>query len=72
MRLAGNKSFPQSLMAILDDDTVRDIITWLPEGRSFVILRPDLFDEEVIPKYLVGGRTKSLKYTSFMKRLNRW
>ena len=32
--------FPERLMAILNDPSLSDIITWLPHGRSFVIIRP--------------------------------
>jgi len=65
--------FPQKLMAILNDASLSDVISWLPHGRSFVIIRPDVFTEEVLPKYLppVDSRNPT-KYPSFTRKLNRW
>lgn len=65
--------FPQRLMAILEDSSLSDICSWLPHGRSFVIIRPDLFTTQVLPKYLppVDARG-STKYSSFTRKLNRW
>jgi len=65
--------FPQRLMDILNDTSLSDIITWLPNGKSFVIVRPDVFTAEVLPKYLppVDARG-STKYPSFTRKLNRW
>jgi len=67
------KVFPERLMDILNDETLADTVTWLPHGRSFVIIRPDKFTEEVLPKYLppVDARS-STKYPSFTRKLNRW
>lgn len=65
--------FPQKLMEILKDTSLSDIVSWLPHGRSFVIIRPDMFTEQVLPKYLppVDSRS-STKYPSFTRKLNRW
>lgn len=65
--------FPQRLMAILNDPTLSDIISWLPHGRAFVIIRPDVLTGTVLPKYLppVDARS-STKYPSFTRKLNRW
>ena len=73
-----NKIFPQRLMDILNDETLADTITWLPHGRSFVIVRPDVFTEQVLPRYLPSpndnarGSSKPPKYPSFTRKLNRW
>lgn len=65
--------FPQKLMEILADTTLSEIVSWLPHGRSFVIIRPDLFCEEVLPKYLPPADSRgSTKYPSFTRKLNRW
>eukprot|EP00529_Nitzschia_sp_RCC80_P028879 CAMPEP_0113453582 /NCGR_PEP_ID=MMETSP0014_2-20120614/7428_1 /TAXON_ID=2857 /ORGANISM="Nitzschia sp." /LENGTH=336 /DNA_ID=CAMNT_0000344973 /DNA_START=108 /DNA_END=1118 /DNA_ORIENTATION=- /assembly_acc=CAM_ASM_000159 len=65
--------FPQRLHEILADSSLSDIITWLPHGRSFVIIRPDLFCEQVLPKYLPPVDSRgSTKYPSFTRKLNRW
>ena len=44
-------NFPESLFAILSDQTLSNVITWLPHGRSFSILKPEVFATEVLPKY---------------------
>ena len=65
--------FPQKLMEILADSSLTEIVSWLPHGRSFVILRPDLFCEEVLPRYLPPADSRgSTKYPSFTRKLNRW
>ncbi|KAG7353979.1 HSF-type DNA-binding protein [Nitzschia inconspicua] len=65
--------FPQKLMEILADVSLSDIVSWLPHGRSFVIIRPDLFCEQVLPKYLPPVDSRgSTKYPSFTRKLNRW
>ena len=64
--------FPQRLMTILSDSSLSDVISWLPHGRSFVIIRPDTLAERVL-KYLPSTDPRSsTKYTSFTRKLNRW
>lgn len=65
--------FPQKLLEILSDSALTDVVSWLPHGRSFVILRPDLFCEDVLPRYLPPVDSRgSTKYPSFTRKLNRW
>lgn len=65
--------FPQRLMQILDDSELTDVISWLPHGRSFVIIRPDVFSEKVLPRYFPSTDSRSsTKYPSFTRKLNRW
>jgi HSF-type DNA-binding len=65
--------FPQKLMEILSDSSLTDIVSWLPHGLSFVIIRPDLFCEQVLPIYLPPMDSRgSTKYPSFTRKLNRW
>lgn len=67
--------FPERLIAILNDTDLRDIVTWLPDGLSFVIIRPDVFTEHVLPKFFPpvdGTGSASPKYPSFTRKLNRW
>lgn len=65
--------FPERLMSILNDDSLSDIVTWLPHGRSFVIIRPDVFAEKVMPQYFPSPDARcSTKYPSFTRKLNRW
>lgn len=60
-------TFPQKLMAVLDNDQLSDIITWLPHGKGFIILQKKKFASEVMPMYF-----KHSKFTSFTRKLNRW
>jgi len=83
--VAKKEIFPQKLMRILNDETLVDVVSWLPHGRSFVIIRPDVFTDEVLPKYLppaaasvdndnnaASKKQSSAKYPSFTRKLNRW
>lgn len=65
--------FPQKLLEILADTSLSGIVSWLPHGRSFVIIRPDLFCTQVLPQYLPPVDSRgSTKYPSFTRKLNRW
>ena len=73
--------FPQRLMRILSDHTISDIITWLPHGRSFVIIQQEVLAEKILPRYFPESTSASsnnksssaaCKYPSFTRKLNRW
>lgn len=82
------ETFPMRLHAILADPTVCDVCSWLPHGKSFVVLRPDVFAAHVLPRYFAPDGSNSLtakaktnkksttqgvhKYPSFTRKLNRW
>jgi hypothetical protein len=73
---ATKETFPMRLHAILADPTVCDVISWLPHGKSFVILRPDVFVAQVLPRYFAPDvRIKNPrcvhKYPSFVRKLHR-
>ena len=63
-------TFPQRLQVILNDPSLGDIMCWLPNGHSFVILQPDQLCDKVLPHYF--SPDTSLKYSSFKRKLNRW
>jgi hypothetical protein len=80
-------TFPQRLMELLMTTTTtttttdeknkspyQDIISWLPHGRAFVVLRPDVFSEKILPHYFFQctDSRPSTKYPSFTRKLNRW
>jgi len=81
---ATREIFPQRLMQILEDTSISDVITWLPHGKSFWILRPEAFTEKILPVYFPESRAasstksketsspSSYKYPSFTRKLNRW
>jgi hypothetical protein len=43
------------------------MITWMPNGKSFVIVNPKAFVTEILPVHF-----KSAKYASFTRKLHRW
>jgi HSF-type DNA-binding len=59
--------FPLKLMQVLSDEEYSHIISWMPNGKSFVILRPKAFVTEVLP-----SNFKSAQYASFTRKLTRW
>jgi hypothetical protein len=59
--------FPLKLMQVLSDEQYSNIISWMPNGRSFVIIRPRSFVKEILPKDF-----KSAQYASFTRKLMRW
>ena len=68
--MATKPTFPQRLHAVLNNPSLADIICWLPNGHSFVILRSDQLSDQVLPRYF--SPDTSLKYSSFKRKLNRW
>eukprot|EP00579_Thalassiosira_antarctica_P005667 CAMPEP_0201880834 /NCGR_PEP_ID=MMETSP0902-20130614/11315_1 /ASSEMBLY_ACC=CAM_ASM_000551 /TAXON_ID=420261 /ORGANISM="Thalassiosira antarctica, Strain CCMP982" /LENGTH=659 /DNA_ID=CAMNT_0048408915 /DNA_START=177 /DNA_END=2156 /DNA_ORIENTATION=+ len=60
-------TFPQKLMEVLSDPEIANIITWLPDGKGFIILQKRKFALDVMPHYF-----KHSKFTSFTRKLNRW
>ena len=44
------------------------IVTWLPDGRSFVIVDPDMFVSTVLRQKTFKG----CEYASFVRKLHRW
>jgi len=56
--------FPIRLHRLLVDPTVHDAISWLPNGQSFVILRPDTFAMSVLPRYFGREGSNSVSATS--------
>jgi len=66
-------TFPQRLLSVLADISLSEIVSWLPHGKSFVIIRPVSFSEQVLPKYFPSNDIRSsTKYASFTRKLNRW
>eukprot|EP00577_Skeletonema_sp_RCC1716_P014264 CAMPEP_0113373534 /NCGR_PEP_ID=MMETSP0013_2-20120614/1110_1 /TAXON_ID=2843 ORGANISM="Skeletonema costatum, Strain 1716" /NCGR_SAMPLE_ID=MMETSP0013_2 /ASSEMBLY_ACC=CAM_ASM_000158 /LENGTH=467 /DNA_ID=CAMNT_0000255481 /DNA_START=93 /DNA_END=1496 /DNA_ORIENTATION=+ /assembly_acc=CAM_ASM_000158 len=56
----GKEIFPMKLHALLADPAVHDVISWLPQGKSFVVLRPDVFAARVLPRYFAPEGSNSL------------
>ena len=59
-----------NLMKYADEQCKKDkdfCISWMPEGKSFVIKSPDEFSRNVVPKFF-----KPTKFSSFTRKLYRW
>eukprot|EP00553_Chaetoceros_curvisetus_P015383 CAMPEP_0204642908 /NCGR_PEP_ID=MMETSP0718-20130828/244_1 /ASSEMBLY_ACC=CAM_ASM_000674 /TAXON_ID=230516 /ORGANISM="Chaetoceros curvisetus" /LENGTH=323 /DNA_ID=CAMNT_0051663843 /DNA_START=367 /DNA_END=1338 /DNA_ORIENTATION=- len=59
--------FPLTLMKILDNENISNIISWLSHGKGFMIHDKYRFDSEVLPVFFQG-----VKFTSFVRRMKRW
>ena len=61
--------FPDILHEVLSctDEEVTDAIAWLPHGRAFSIKNPQNLEAKLMPRFFGKG-----KYSSFIRRLNRW
>jgi hypothetical protein len=60
-------SFPEKLHGIIiDAETMgfQDIISWQDSGKSFKVHKPQVFQNDIIPKYF-----KPIKYTSFQRQV---
>jgi len=76
--------FPSRLMQILSQKSLSEIIRWLPHGKSFVIIRPNVLAEKILPAFFpesLGSLSEKTsraqngsvcKYPSFTRKLNRW
>jgi len=61
------KTFPVKLMECLMAYYDERYFGWLPDGRSFVIIHPEQFIDNIISRTF-----KNSKYASFVRKLNRW
>ena len=66
----GGPLFPVRLHKLLEDETRKgntDIITWMPDGKSFKVYDKERFATLVMPIYFGSN-----KYRSFQRNLNLW
>lgn len=61
------RSFPEKLMSAITDYGNEESVAWLPDGKSFVVVNPDLFCSQVLNKIFKGS-----KYASFVRKLHRY
>ena len=61
------KTFPEKLMEALVRFGDDEVVAWLPDGKSFVVVKPDEFVAHVLSPIF-----KQAKYTSFVRKLHRW
>lgn len=62
-----SQRLPIKLATILSDAKFSDIVSWMPHGRSWRILRPKQFTSDVMPKYFEYDN-----YNSFIRLVNAW
>jgi len=60
-------NFVCKMHAILSRSDLSEIISWLPHGRSWMILNPKKFEKEVLPVYFDHA-----KISSFIRQANGW
>jgi hypothetical protein len=61
------QKFPVKLYAILAQKEFQDIITWMPHGRSWKVLKPSVFEGMVMPLFFEYSN-----YHSFNRLVNAW
>jgi hypothetical protein len=62
-----NSKLPAKLNHMLADPQNSHIISWMPHGRAWKILRPQEFTDRVLPRYF-----ESVNYNSFVRLINAW
>ena len=70
MRASGwvrSQRFPTKLYALLSQPQLSQIITWMPHGRSWKVLKPRVFEQTVLPVFF-----ESDNYHSFNRVINAW
>jgi HSF-type DNA-binding len=60
-------NFPAKMHSILSRSEFEEIISWMPHGRSWRVLKPREFEMHVIPKYFEHS-----KFSSFIRQANGW
>ena len=61
------QKFPVKLYAILARREFQEVITWMPHGRSWKVLKPNLFESYVMPFFF-----EYCNYHSFNRLVNAW
>jgi HSF-type DNA-binding len=61
------QKFPVKLYAILAQKEFHDIISWMPHGRSWKVLKPNVFESLVMPLFFEYSN-----YHSFNRLVNAW
>lgn len=61
------QKFPVKLYAILSRQEFSEIITWMPHGRAWKVLKPNAFETLVMPLFFEYSN-----YHSFNRLVNAW
>lgn len=62
-----SQRFPTKLYALLSQPQLSSIITWMPHGRSWKVMKPRVFETSVLPVFF-----ESDNYHSFNRVINAW
>lgn len=62
-----SQRFPIKLYALLSQPQLGHVITWMPHGRSWKVLKPRVFETAVLPVFF-----ESDNYHSFNRVINAW
>lgn len=65
--LARVPNFPAKMHSILSRPSLSDVVSWMPHGRSWRVLKPRDFEIRVIPTYF-----EHQKFSSFIRQANGW
>ena len=60
-------TFPMKLHKLLSDPEAEGIITWLPHGRSWKVIKQEEFEKLLLPRYYDHSNI-----SSFMRQVNGW
>jgi len=60
-------TFPGQIYAMLERSELSHIVSWLPHGESFMILKQKEFAEQVLPVLF-----PKMKFQSFKRKMNAW
>ncbi|OEU08623.1 hypothetical protein FRACYDRAFT_196221, partial [Fragilariopsis cylindrus CCMP1102] len=55
------------MLELADQEGFDNIVSWLPDGRSFKVHDPSEFVEQIMPNFFLQS-----KYKSFQRQLNLW
>jgi hypothetical protein len=61
------QKFPVKLYAILAQQEFRGIVTWMPHGRAWKVIKPNAFETLVMPLFFEYSN-----YHSFNRLVNAW
>jgi len=62
-----SQRFPTKLYALLSQPSLSGIITWMPHGRGWKVIKPRVFETSVLPVFF-----ESDNYHSFNRVINAW
>ena len=66
-RIVRTATFAMKLMSVLTEKCYSHVISWLDDGKAFIIL-----DQETFTRYVLPKEFKTAKYESFTRKLYRW